>query len=183
MDAFDAMALKSLSHAKRGRPPKFGRPGRVVAVTLPEEVVRGLRRIHPDLGWAIVRLFEKGPARTAPAARELPSAELLTIAERRSLIVVNRAMFRTLPGVNIVPLDDDKAFLALEMGRGMTDLELAVIDRLDDPAIGARERKALRTLRSQLRIWRRDDALRFHSRAIIVVEQPRQRNRAARRSM
>jgi hypothetical protein len=169
--------MKSVSHAKRGRPSKFGRPGRVVAVTLPDEVVHGLRRIHPDLGWAIVSLFEKGPARTSQAAKSRPDAELVTFAERRSLIVVNRAMFRNLPGINIIPLDRHKAFLALEVGRGMTDLELAVIDRLDDSAVGPRERKALRTLRSQLRIWRHDHALRFHSRAIIVVEQPRRKKR------
>jgi hypothetical protein len=169
--------MKSVSHAKRGRPPKFGRPARVVAVTLPDEVVRGLRSIHPDLGWAIVSLFEKGPARTSRAVKPLPNAELVRFAERRSLIVVNRAMFKNLPGINIIPLDGHKAFLALEMGRGMTDLELAVVDRLDDPAVGPRERKDLRTLRSQLRIWRHDHGLRFHSRAIIVVEQPRERKR------
>jgi hypothetical protein len=162
-----------LSHARRGRPPKFGRPSQVVAVTLPDEVVRGLRGVHPDLGWAIVKLFEKGPARTSSAAKPVPNAELVTIAERRSLIVVDRAVFKSLPGINIIPLHGNRAFLALDLGRGMTDLELAVIDRLDDPSVDVRERKALRKLRSQLRIWRHDRALRFHSRAIIVVEQRR----------
>jgi hypothetical protein len=172
--------MKSVPHARRGRPPKFGRPSTVVAVTLPEEVVRGLRRLHSDLGWAIVTLFEKTPARTSSAAERRPDAELVRIAERRSLIVVNRAVFKSLPGINIIPLHGDRAFLALDLGRGMTDLELAVIDRLDDPSVDGRERKALLRLRSQLRIWRHDRALRFHSRAIIVVEQPRPRNRTAR---
>ena len=165
--------MKSVPHGRRGRPPKFGRPSRVVAVTLPEEVVRGLRRLHPDLGWAIVTLFEKAPTRTSSAAESQPDAELVRIAERRSLIVVNRAVFKSLPGINIIPLHGNRAFLALDLGRGMTDLELAVIDRLDDPAVEGRERKALLKLRSQLRIWRHDRALRFHSRAIIVVEQRR----------
>jgi hypothetical protein len=165
--------MKSMPRGKRGRPPKFGRPSRVVAVTLPEEVVRGLRRLHPDLGWAIVTLFEKAPARTSSAAESQPDAELVRIAERRSLIVVNRAVFKSLPGINIIPLHGDRAFLALDLGRGMTDLELAVIDRLDDPTVEGRERKALLKLRSQLRIWRHDRSLRFHSRAIIVVEQRR----------
>jgi hypothetical protein len=53
----------------------------------------------------------------------------------------------------------------------MTDLELAVIDRLDNSAVDGRERKALTRLRAQLRTWRRDRTLRFHSRAIIVVER------------
>src|SRR5579872_5190556 len=67
------------ARGKRGRPPKFGRPGQFVALTLPEEVVAGLRRIDADLAWAVVRLFEK-EARRAPAARtERAIAELVTI--------------------------------------------------------------------------------------------------------
>jgi hypothetical protein len=148
---------------------KFGRPSQVVALTLPEEVVCGLRKIHPDLGWAIVALFEKAPP--AAVAKPQPDAELVTIADRRSLIVVNRAVVKSLPGINIIPLHGNRAFLALDLGRGTSDLELAVIDRLEDTSVDPRERKALRTLRSQLRIWRHDRTLRFHSRAIIVVER------------
>ena len=150
---------------------KFGRPSQVVALTLPVEVVCGLRKIHPDLGWAIVALFEKAPAPSSAAARPQPDAELVTIADRRSLIVVNREVVKSLPGINIIPLDGNRAFLALDLGRGTSDLELAVIDRLEGPSVDPRERKALRMLRTQLRIWRHDRTLRFHSRAIIVVER------------
>src|SRR5471030_2135811 len=153
--------MKTPPHAKRGRPTKFGRPSRVVALTLPDEVVRGLRKVHSDLGWAIVRLFEKAPVRTQVPTDHQPDAELVTIADRRSLIVVNRAVFKSLPGINIIPLHGNRAFLALDLGRGMTDLELAVIDRLDDAAVAGRERTALSKLRSQLRIWRHDRTLRF----------------------
>jgi hypothetical protein len=167
--------MKALPHPRRGRPSKFGRPSHVVALTLPDEVVRGLRKTHPDLGWAIVTLFEKAPISAAAAATRAtqthPDAELVRIADRRSLIVVNRAVFKRLPGINIIPLHGDRAFLALDLGRGTTDLELAVIDRLEDPSVNVRERKALRTLRSQLRTWRRDRTLRFHTRAIIIVER------------
>ncbi|MCC7417647.1 MAG: hypothetical protein IT176_10940 [Acidobacteria bacterium] len=155
--------------ARRGRPSKFGRPSQVVALTLPEEVVRGLRRVHADLAWAIVNLFEKRPP--GPADEDQADAELVTIADRRSLIVVNRRLFKTLPGIQIIPLHGDRAFLALDAGRGMADLELAVIDRLEAPAIEARERKALTAFRTQLRKWRHDRTLRFHTRAIIVVER------------
>jgi hypothetical protein len=154
---------------------KFGRPSRVVALTLPDEVVRGLRKIHSDLGWAIVTLFEKAPpgAPTAAEHAHERDAELVTVAERQSLIVVNRVVFKSLPGINIIPLHGNRAFLALDVGKGMTDLELAVIDRLDSASVDGRERKALSRLRSQLKVWRHDRALRFHSRAIIVVEQRR----------
>ncbi len=170
------------THNKRGRPPKFGRPSQVVALTLPEEVIRGLRRIDADLAWAVVTLFEKeSPRAAASRVAPRPDAELVTVADRRSLIVVNREVFRSLPGISIIPLGGTQAFLALEPGRGPADLELAVVDRLDDPAIESRERAALVWLRAQLRKWRHDRSLRFHTRAIIVVERVRrQRTRPAR---
>ena len=163
--------MKASSQPKRGRPSKFGRPSQVVALTLPEEVVRGFRKIHPDLGWAIVSLFEKTPLGEPPPTGSVSDAELVTIADRRSLIVVNRSVLKSLPGVSIVPLNGNHAFLALEAGRGMADLELAVTDRLEDRKVGRRERKALSTLLVQLRAWRHDRRLRFHTRAIIVVER------------
>ena len=52
-----------MSPTRRGRPSKFGRPSQVVALTLPEDVLRGLRKVHSDVGWAIVSLLEKSPAR------------------------------------------------------------------------------------------------------------------------
>ena len=142
-----------------------------MALTLPDDVVRGLRKVDPDVAWAIVTLFEKSPARAAGEASPQPDVELVTIADRRSLIVVNRAVFRHLRGVNVVPLHGDRAFLALEAGRGMTDLELAVMDSLEAPDLDPRERKALSGLRAQLRTWRHDRTLRFHSRSIIVAER------------
>lgn len=173
--AQQAAVVALAPHARRGRPSKFGQPSHVLALTLPDEVVRGLRRIDPDVGWAIVTLFEKSPTRTAGEASAHPNVELVTIADRRSLIVINRAVFRHLRGVNIVPLHGDRAFLALEAGRGMSDLELAVVDSLEDPTVDARERKALQNLRRQLRAWRLDRSLRFHSRSIIVVEKAARR--------
>jgi hypothetical protein len=149
----------------------------VVALTLPDEVVRGLHQVHPDLAWAVVTLFEKLPNSAASISEPRRDVELARIAERRSLIVVNRAILKSLPGVSIVPLTGDRAFLTLEPGRGVTDLELAVVDRLEDPSVEARERKALVELRSQLRSWRHDRALRFHMRGIIVVERMNQRGR------
>ncbi|PYR53831.1 MAG: hypothetical protein DMF95_02525 [Acidobacteria bacterium] len=158
-----------IARRKRGRPPKFGRPGQVVALTLPEEVVAGLRRIDRDVAWAVVRLYEKEARRTPAAPPEPAVAELVRITERRSLIIVNRAEVSKLPGVTIVPVSATRAFLALAPGLGMSDLELAVSERLDD-GIDERERKALTRLRAQVRRWRRDRGLRFHTRAIIEVE-------------
>jgi hypothetical protein len=164
------MKNNAAERRRRGRPSKFGRPSQLVALTLPVDVLRGLRRVDRDLARAIVRVFEGAANPADELAEDLqPDAELVKIADRRSLIVVNSAVIRSLPGVSIVPLDGTRAFLALEPGRGVSDLELAVIDRLDD-AVQPRERQALEQLRRQLRAWRRDPALRFHGRAIIVVE-------------
>jgi len=162
-------AREASTGAKRGRPLKFGQPGQAVAVTLPSEVVRGLRKVHPDLGWAIVALFQK--KRLSLNGRPAADFELVKVAGRRSLIVVNRDVFKQLPGINVIPLHGNRAFLALEPGRGIADLELAVLDRLSDSAVDEAEHKALERLRSQLRKWRRDRTLRFEARAIIVVER------------
>jgi hypothetical protein len=152
----------------------------VVALTLPDDIVRGLRKVDPDVGWAIVTLFEKSPSRSSPEPKGRPDVELVTIADHRSIIVVNRSVINHLQGVSIVPLHGDRAFLALDAGRGMADLELAVVDSLDDPMLEARERKALLTLRAQLRFWRHDRSLRFHLRSIIVVERLSKRARRKR---
>jgi hypothetical protein len=155
---------------RRGRPPKFGQPGEVVAVTLPGEVIRGLRRINPDLGWAIVALYEMQNPEPPAERPARPGAELVAVGPRRRLIVVRRSLIGALPGVSVVPFDRDRAFLALEPGHGLVDLELAVIDRLDSDVVEERERRGLKELRLLLRKWRRDPDLRFETRAIIVGE-------------
>jgi len=168
------------ARGKRGRPPKFGRPGQVVALTLPEEVVSGLKRIDADLAWAVVRLYEREARRASAPQSERAIAELVRIADRRSLIVVSRSELTRLPGVTMVPVSPTRAFLSLEPGLGMNDLELAVSDRLEESGLDDREERALGRLRAQLRRWRRDRGLRFHTRAIIEVEQLPQRRRISR---
>jgi hypothetical protein len=165
--------------AKRGRPPKFGRRGRVVTLTLPEEVVAGLRQVNADLAWAVVRLFEKAAKRRAISPPPSDEAELVAIGGSRSLIVVPRKLFANLelPGVSILPLHADRAILALEPGRGMSDLVLAVDDRLAERTVGRLEAAALKRLRTQLRGWRRDHRLRCEARSIIIVERSRSRRR------
>src|SRR5262245_38329777 len=73
------------ARGKRGRPSKFGRPSQVVALTLPDEVVRGLRRIDEDIAWAIVHMFEQDAAPAQAQHGGQPDAELVAIGDRRSL--------------------------------------------------------------------------------------------------
>jgi hypothetical protein len=124
-----------------------------------------------------VHVFERSAAPAPAHNGRQADAELVTIGEGRSLIVVNRKIFRLLPGVHIIPLSDTRAFLALEPGRGMSDLELAVVDRLDDESLPARERDGLSRLQGQLRQWRRDPRLSFNTRAIIEVHHRSRRRR------
>ena len=175
--------MKSTAQAeprRRGRPHKFGRPSSLVTVTLPGNVVRRLRSVNRDLARAIVQVVESS---ATDGAGQRPDTELLPIADGQSLIVVNSTVIRSLPGVSIVALQGTRAFLALEPGRGVSDLELAVIDRLDE-TLDTRERQALKELRQMLKTWRHDPTLRFHSRAIIIVEAvapPRGRGRGMSR--
>ena len=156
---------------RRGRPSKFGRPSRVVALTLPDDAIDRLHQVHQDLGWAILTLLDNAPQRAGRRGNESqPDVELVSVADRRSLIVVNRDVIGDLPGVNTVPLSGSRAFLALDIDRGMSDLELAVVDRLADPSLGREQRQALSKLRTQLRTWRLNPKLHFHTQAIIVVE-------------
>ncbi len=82
----------SIGTGKRGRPPKFGRPGRLLAFTVPDDVREWLETVHHDPGWALVSLFEAATASSKPSrtVREIPSAEIALLVGRRGLIVVNR---------------------------------------------------------------------------------------------
>jgi len=165
---------------RRGRPPKFGRPSHVVAVTLPEEVIRGLRRINADVGWAIVSLFSRAHRGGQRGARRHGVAELVAIGRRHSLIVVDRSLVRRLPGVDLVPINSTQALLAVAPGHGVGDIELAVLDRLDFERVRPAERDALTALRAKIRQWRRDPALQFRTRGIVIVDHGVNR-RAGRR--
>ena len=168
------MGRDSSERARRpGRPRKFGGPSELVTLTLPSNVVTGLRKIHNDLASAIVRLHEMAPVLSRQSTADV---ELLPIDERHFLIVLNAFVIRELPGIDIIPLDGNRAFVALSPTSGVSDLSLSVVERLD--AVGpGRERSALESLRHQLRAWHSDPGLRFHDRRIIVLESPPARDR------
>lgn len=150
---------------KRGRPPKFGRAAQLVSLTLPRDVIDWLETLDDDLGWAVVKLHERATkARSAPAA----VAQLVRFPGDRALIIVRSDLIKDMPGVSLIPISDGRSFLALEVGKGVADLELFVLDRTDDPEVDAIERAALIELRQRLRQWRRD-GVHFESRSIIVA--------------
>jgi hypothetical protein len=155
---------------RRGRPQKFGEPSRLIALTLPQSVIRGLHRIDTDVARAVVSLFRRdtdGPAATPSAGDE---AALVSIGARRSLIAVSRRTMPELPGVAMIPFSETQAFLALSPGTSVADLELAIMDYLEEFTPTPAVRRALLALRKQLRAWRRDTRLRFETRSILIVE-------------
>ena len=150
---------------KRGRPQKFGREAQLISVTLPGDVIHWLATIDDDLGWAIVKLHERS---TKQRDKNTSVAQLVRFPGNRALIVVRSDLFKEMPGVSPITLSDGRAFLALDAGKGVADLELFVLDRIDDQRIAAPERDALIELRALLKQWRQE-GIRFESRAIIVA--------------
>jgi hypothetical protein len=162
------------AQTRRGRPLKFGRPSQVVALTLPDDVLRALRAVHEDLAWAIVQLVDRelgdSKRRERMAPRAVPIAELVHLGRRRALIVVQPRVFAKLRGVSTIPLADGRAFLAFDGAGGVATLELSILDRIEVLPAGSAERRQLLEVRNLVRIWRRNRALDFRTPHIIVVE-------------
>ena len=152
---------------KRGRPQKFGRAAQLISLTIPADVIDWLTTIDDDLGWALVKLYERA---TKPRGTDAAVAQLVRFPGDRALIVVRADLFKDMPGVSLIPLADGRAFLALEHGKGVSDLELFVLDRLDDPRVADLERTALNKLRQLLKQWRQE-GIRFEARSIVVAQR------------
>ena len=150
---------------KRGRPPKFGRAAQLVSLTLPRDVIDWLATVDEDLGWALVKLHERSAKMRKPSPEV---ASLVYFPGDRALIQVQLTHFNDMPGVSLIPLSEGRAFLALETGKGVADLELFVLDRLEDQKIHESERTALIKLRQLLKQWRQE-GIRFESRSIIIA--------------
>lgn len=159
---------------RRGRPSKFGRAARAVTVTLPEDVIDRLTGINLDISRAIVQLAEtRAPRRVLPAPVEVSEYG------HGALIVVSPvAALKRLPGVQLIPLSDGRALIALEQGAGLADLELALRDALDDGELSASDREALTGVVTILQRARTAPGNTIQTRTIIVVE-PSRRGRKA----
>jgi hypothetical protein len=145
--------------------------------------VRALGRIHPDPAWAIVSLYEKLGRRAAhPHPRKRAPVELAPLSPRGALIVVDPRTIRSVPGMSVVPMAAGRAFLAFEEGRGLADLELAVLERLQDSKASDVARQELSRIHRRIRDWRRLRRYRFSRRSIILVERTDRAPRIRRRT-
>jgi hypothetical protein len=150
---------------KRGRPQKFGRAAELISVTLPADVIEWLSTIDDDLGWALVKLHNKATRTRKP---DFDVAQLVRFPGDRALIQIRAELFGEMPGVSLIPLSEGRAFLALEHGKGVADLELVVIDRLESKRVPPAERTALFRLRQLLKQWRQE-GIQFELRTIVVA--------------
>jgi hypothetical protein len=99
----------------------------------------------------------------------MPDAELVRLTERQSMSVVDPAPFRGVKGISVLPNANGRAFLALQNGQGIADLELAISDRLEADAVPRSERDALTRVREQVKEWRRSPSWRVESKSIILI--------------
>ena len=156
-----------------GRPPKYGRPAKAIALTLPEDVLHWLSEIHPDPAWAIVTICERATKSRKPRPQVVPAAELVQLPKSGGLIVVKPDVFRDINGVSTIPLADGRALVAMANGYGIADLELALLEKLEEKELSADRRREIQSVRGSLREWRRSSSLTFQSRSIIMAMSSR----------
>lgn len=157
-----------------GRPRKFGRPSRVVTVTLPEDVLMRLDAVDTDLGRAIVALVERKGARL----RTTEPAEIARYGSHSVIIVTPVKALKRIAGVQLIPVGDGRALISLEHPHSIPQFELGLGDALEGSGVKGRERETLETIADILRRARRSRRVILDERTIIVLEAKRQRRHA-----
>lgn len=157
-----------------GRPPKFGRRARPVSVTLPEDLIERLQAQHLDLGRAIVELFESHPASDAPV-------QLAEFGRGALILVPPASALKRLAGVELIPLSNGRALIALDQPMSTSDLELTLTDAATDGSLSSQDRAIVENVVSILRDARTSAKARLRQRTIVIVErdQPGARRRRA----
>jgi hypothetical protein len=155
---------------------KYGRASRTVTVTLPEDVIERLCAVDDDLGRAIVALAERRATATAPAQR-LRQPHVTSFGNHAVIVVTPAKELRRLPGVQLVPIGNDRALISLERRYSVPQLELDLRDAIDRGA-PAPERQTLAALAEILRESRLSRRVTLEERTIIVLESKRTRRKA-----
>ena len=154
------------SQARLGRPTKYGRPARAVTVTLPEDVIGRLSTIHSDVGVAIVNLVERNkPTQLAPVA----PAEITSFGKHAVIAVTPARALRRLKGVQLVPIGNGRALIALDPSHSVSALELQLRDALENGDAKGQERMLLEGIADILRRARGAHRRRLETRSIIVL--------------
>lgn len=162
----------SLVKRRRGRPSKFGRPSNPVTVTLPEDVIARLGEIDADLGRAIVAIVEHRPR---PRPRSVEAAQLATYGRHAVIVVTPIKALNRLPGVQLIPVGNNRALISLDHANAIPQLELDIRDAIERNGVGKSEKQTLRVLADILRRARQSGRVTLEERTIIVLEPKRQR--------
>jgi hypothetical protein len=176
-------SVMSLVRHGPGRPTKYGRASRAVTVTLPEDVIARLTAIDVDLGRAIVALAERGAPKRARPTRP---AEIASYGNHAVIVVTPVKALKRLAGVQLVPVGNGRALIALDRSHSIPGLELQIGDAIERNGVNAAERRALKAVADILRRTRRSRGVSLEERMIIVLEssrrhRPRLSGRVARR--
>ena len=158
-----------------GRPMKYGRASRVVTLTLPEDVITRLRTVNSDLGRAVVGLAER---HRRPRRSFRQRAEISAYGNHAVIVVHPARALKRLPGVELVPIGDGRALIALEADRSVSELELEIRDVVDRGEVSGEEKATLDAITDILRRARLSRSVSLQQRTIIVLEAKRQRRRA-----
>lgn len=131
---------------RRGRPRKFSRPARTLTLTLPEDVIERLSALDADVGRAVVRLAlsQHPPGRSSPV-------EVVSFGSRAVILVPPARRLAALQGVELVPIADGRALIALEEPLSEEAFELQVRDALDDSSLEGADLELFRNLARVLR--------------------------------
>jgi hypothetical protein len=161
---FSAAPIGSVLRRRRGRPRKFAGPSRAITLTLPENVIDRLSQIDRDIGKAIVSLANQRATKHDRAAADL------SVFGRQAVITVQPTPLLARLGIELVPLPDGRALIALDKPTSVADLELLVFDLLDDAQLAVADRRIVEGIGSILREARRSDEVALQQRSIIVIE-------------
>jgi len=166
--------MRSLS--ARGRPKKYGRHAKPVTLTLPDDVIEQLRALDTDLGRAVVGLVER--SRKAEA-RPRSAVEVASHGSRSVILVRPVPALKRLDGVQLVPVAEGRALIALRHPHSISELELQLLDALDKSSLMGPERHVIEQLSLVLRRARLNHDLTVAERSIIVFENRARKATAA----
>jgi hypothetical protein len=155
---------------RRGRPPKFGRPSRPITLTLPVDVVSSLAAVDGDVARAIVSLV--GRARRLRKTTRA-AASIASYGRRAVILVPPVAALRRLRGVQLIPVGNGQALIALDHPHAIPQLELDLLDALDRTGLRKADRTVLKDVAAILRDARQSNELAIAERSIIVLESAR----------
>lgn len=159
--------------SRPGRPPKFGRRARPVTITLPEDLIERLRARHVDLGRAIVEAFEAEVGLDGPV-------QLAEFGRGALILVPPASALKRVAGVDLIPLSNGRALIALDQPMSSSDLELTLTDALREDTFPAGDRRVVEHVVGILRDARTSTSARLRQRTIIIVERHPSRARRPR---